>query len=272
MNNCTIRELNGPEELQACIDLQRDTWGSAFGELVPTPVLKIAQRTGGVAAGAFDESGELAGFVFGITGVEDRELVHWSDMLAVREHYRNRGIGEQLKRYQREVLLERGVKRMYWTFDPLEAKNAYINFARLGVIAREYVRDMYGSSNSVLHKGIGTDRLVALWDLGSRHVADRLAGISPASQEIMQLPEINTLRADDDLLVTGRPNLGLAEDRMILHIPSQIQQIKNRSRETAAEWRSTTRAALEYYLGRSYEVVDLVRGEAHSSYVLARLT
>lgn len=271
MNTYTVRELHGPDELEACIDLQRDTWGSGFGELVPAPVLKIAQRTGGVAAGAFDESGELVGFVFGITGVENRELVHWSDMLAVREHHRNQGIGEQLKRYQREVLLERDVKRMHWTFDPLEAKNAYINFTRLGVTAREYVRDMYGSSNSILHKGIGTDRLVAVWDLGSRHVAERLAGITSPAEDIGQMPEINTVHTEGDLLLTSRPNLVLAEDRLVLHIPPEIQLVKQRSREVAVEWRSATRAALEYYLGRGYEAVDVVRGAEYSSYVLARL-
>jgi len=271
VNNYTVRELQGAEELRACVALQRETWGSDFAELVPAPVLKIAQRVGGVAAGAFDESGALVGFVFGITGVEHGELVHWSDMLAVREPLRNRGIGEQLKRYQREALLARGVGRMYWTFDPLEAKNAYINFARLGVTAREYIRDMYGDSSSFLHQGIGTDRLVAAWDLGSRRVAERLAGIADAP-ELRSLPEINPLVIEDELAYTGRPNLLLAEDRAVLHIPAEIQRIKQISPESAAEWRTVTRAALEYYLGSGYEVADLVRGESHSSYVLARFT
>lgn len=272
MNNYTIRELHGAAELHACVALQRDTWGKDFAELVPAPILKIAQRTGGVAAGAFDEGGALVGFVFGITGVEEGDLVHWSDMLAVREDLRNRGIGEQLKRYQRDVLRQRGVKRMYWTFDPLEAKNAYINFVRLGVTAHEYIRDMYGDSDSFLHKGIGTDRLVAVWELGSRHVAERLAGLSSLPDDDATLPEINTVQAEDGILHTSRPDLSLMEDRMVLHIPAEIQQVKQLSRDTAIEWRTVTRAALEYYLGRGYEVADLVRGDLRSSYVLARLT
>src|SRR5687768_13007734 len=98
-------------------------------------------------------------------------------MLAVRREYRNQGIGEQLKRYQRDFLLARGVHKVYWTFDPLDAKNAYVNFVRLGVTAREYRVDMYGQTDSPLHHGIGTDRLIAIWLIASERVGDRLAGV-----------------------------------------------------------------------------------------------
>ena len=47
-------------------------------------ILLVAQKVGGVAAGAFDGQGKLMGFVFGLTGVENGAIVHWSDMLAVR--------------------------------------------------------------------------------------------------------------------------------------------------------------------------------------------
>lgn len=85
-------------------------------------------------------------------------------MLAVRESYRNQGIGEKLKLFQKETLLSRGVDRIYWSFDPLEAKNAHLNFNHLGVYVREFVADMYGETSSPLHS-TGTDRLIAIWDL-----------------------------------------------------------------------------------------------------------
>lgn len=146
--------------------LQKETWGEHFTEIVPATVLRIAQMTGGIAAGAFEDD-QLVGFVFGVTGLYDGRLAHWSDMLAVRASYRNRGIGEKLKQYQRDAMLGRGIDRIYWTFDPLDAKNAHINFNRLGIHARQYVVDMYGQTDSPLHKGIGTDRLIAIWDLNT---------------------------------------------------------------------------------------------------------
>lgn len=127
----------------------------------------IAQKMGGIAAGAFDRD-TLVGFVFGVTGLYDGRSAHWSDMLAVRADYRNRGIGEQLKQYQRSAMLARGVQRIYWSFDPLDARNAHLNFERLGIYAREYVIDMYGETASPLHQGIGTDRLIAVWDLENK--------------------------------------------------------------------------------------------------------
>lgn len=163
----------------------------------------ISQKMGGIAAGAFDDD-TLVGFVFGITGLYDRRIAHWSDMLAVRADYRNRGIGEQLKQYQRNAMLARGVDRIYWSFDPLDAKNAHINFNRLGIYAREYVVDMYGETASPLHHGIGTDRLIALWDLAS--------------------PQ--------------RP----AKTEKSIEIPADIHAVKHADAAAARAWRDRTRA------------------------------
>ena len=85
-------------------------------------------------------------------------------------------MGWALKAYQREVLLERGITTMFWTFDPLESRNAHLNLNKLGAVADEYVQDMYGQTDSPLHRGIGTDRFIPRWDLSSEAVADRMAG------------------------------------------------------------------------------------------------
>ena len=68
----------------------------------------------------------------------DGELVHWSDMLAVRDTVRDQGLSTRLKHYQREVLLGRGVHRMRWTFDPLQSPNANVNLEKLGIITDEH--------------------------------------------------------------------------------------------------------------------------------------
>src|SRR5687768_8939762 len=126
-----IRDLNTTADLKACVAMQRETWGENFSELVPAAILQVAQYVGGVSAGAFTPDDQMVGFVFGITGIENKSNgevvpVHWSDMLAVRKDVRNKGIGERLKRYQRDVLLKRNVQKIYWTFDPLDSKNAHV--------------------------------------------------------------------------------------------------------------------------------------------------
>lgn len=129
-----IRSIEDVNDLRRCVRIQESTWGPGFQERVPVTMLHLCVRLGGYAAGAFDGD-EMVGFVFGLPGIVGGELVHWSDMLAVLPAWRGRGIGLALKRHQRDALLERGVTRVCWTFDPLEARNAYLNLGRLGAIA-----------------------------------------------------------------------------------------------------------------------------------------
>ena len=237
-----IRDLQTADELEACLELQKETWGASFSELVPVTMLRLTQRIGGVAAGAFDDNGRLIGFVFGLPGVEDGRPVHWSDMLAVRAGIQNRGTGEALKRYQREVLLARGVTRVYWTFDPLESRNAYLNFARLGATSSEYRRDLYGDTASPLHAGIGTDRLIVTWDIGSDRVGRALGGAPPKEPG----------------------------DHLRIEIPTAIQKLKADSPDQARDWRVRTRAAFEQAFGDGYVVTGFLRGDLTGTYVLER--
>src|SRR5690348_914527 len=96
-----IRTLASEDDLRACVALQKLTWGADYDEFVPPSILTVTQKIGGVAAGAFDEDGTMLGFVFGLPGVRGGQIIHWSDMLAVREDARDRGVGQRLKEFQR---------------------------------------------------------------------------------------------------------------------------------------------------------------------------
>jgi predicted GNAT superfamily acetyltransferase len=85
-------------------------------------------------------------------------------MLAVLPGYRDRNIGRDLKLAQRDAALKMGIRRMTWTFDPLQSKNAFLNFTKLGVVSNVYKRDFYGETSSFLH-ALGTDRLWVSWML-----------------------------------------------------------------------------------------------------------
>jgi predicted GNAT superfamily acetyltransferase len=75
-----------------------------------------------------------------------------------------------MKLAQREDMLRRKIRLMEWTFDPLEIKNAHLNFERLGVIVRSYIPNLYGSVSSALQGGLPTDRLIAEWWVESSRV------------------------------------------------------------------------------------------------------
>lgn len=270
----TIRPFRTHQDYEACIALQEATWGTGFSERVPMALMIVSQRLGGVAAGAFDDDGSLAGFIFGLSGIENGSPVHWSDMLAVRTDCRGRGLGIRLKSYQRNVVLENGIRRMYWTFDPLESQNAYINLARLGIVAREYVENMYGQTDSPLHRGIGTDRFVALWQLDAARVERRLAGEeSPAAiEELAGVPRVLDCTPASP---SGWPEPEAREtpraDQVLAAIPSNIQALKAATPELAARWREATRSVLRSYLSNGYEVCELIRGARVSHYLLRRI-
>ncbi len=258
--NLEIRPLETPEEYRECVALQIETWASPE-ECVPPAVLKVSQQLGGVAAGAFDGSGQLLGFVFGLTGWRGDELCHWSDMLAVRREFRDRGIGRRLKEFQRSQLLEHQVSTMYWTFDPLVARNAYLNLEKLGVFVTEYVPDMYGSGDSsMLDSVIGTDRFIVRWRLdvevrgapGRAHGTDRDASFPGDSAIVNQAPGRKALRA-------VRPDHAQLTAPVYIEIPSDIESLKTSDPDLAARWRESTREAFRSHLDRGYEITRFLR-------------
>jgi len=163
-----LRTLTTNAEYDEAVALQDEIWGAGFTDRVPASILRVAQKVGGVTAGAFDAQDRMLGFVFGLTGLRDGRPVHWSDMLAVREDARGKQLGEKLKTYQRDLVHAVGVETMFWTFDPLVARNAHFNLNRLGARIAEYIPNFYGSNTgSILHGALPTDRFVAEWQLTS---------------------------------------------------------------------------------------------------------
>jgi len=266
-----IRPFETVGELKECVRLQEETWGLGFSERVPPAILKVSQILGGVAAGAYSADGTLTGFVFGMTGLRDGEVVHWSDMLAVRAEARDAGLGARLKAYQREAVLGRGVTKMHWTFDPLQSRNAYLNFAKLGIVVREYVRDMYGETDSPLHRGIGTDRFIALWLLDHERVIGRLRGDdgSPLPGPALEAPSaLGVTDSGGSHPAPGPPRGDLDTPWVRVAIPADVSAIMNASMDLALDWRLATREVLTRYLDRGYEVRELLRGDRVSHYLL----
>ena len=194
-----IRPCHDVSEFQACVDLQRDVWKFSDADLVPVRMFVVASKIGGQVIGAF-AGDELAGFVLSIPGARDGHSYLHSHMLAVREQYRNAGLGRKLKLAQREDAIAHGFELMEWTFDPMEIKNSYLNIERLGAIVRRYSVNQYGTSSSPLQGGLPTDRCVAEWWLNSKRVRDLLEQgrhASPAPEKKIFVPaEIYEWKSD----------------------------------------------------------------------------
>jgi len=258
-----IRPLETAEDYRAFEALQRETWGKNLAEVITATMARIVHKVGGIAAGAFDANGQMMGFVFGYTGVKGGIPVHWSHMLAVRESARNSGIALRLKLYQREELLKLGVKEVYWTYDPLVAKNAFINFNHLGVSVVEYAVDMYGPENdSELFRGLGTDRLVVLWHIDKEYIKAVLDGrlrFDPRPFEASPLAVGR--KADTDPNSPPVLKEGSGEERIRIEIPRDIHLVRSVSGATAKAWRESTRKAFQAAFSDRYEVSGFYREE-----------
>lgn len=277
MTEYVIRPFETMEQFRECVALQEATWGHGFSERVSPAILKIGQILGGVSSGAYDADNRLVAFVFGLTGLRDGEVVHWSDMLAVRPEVRDGGLGRRLKAYQRDQVLALGIEKMFWTFDPLQSRNAHLNITRLGAVVREYRVDMYGQTDSPLHRGIGTDRFVPLWQLSTERVEGRIAD-DPAHEfnpsAIDRTSVGVALAASDARDGHAHPeavDLTLGDAWVSVAIPADISTLMAQDLELAQAWRAATREALAHYMGLGYEVREFMRGQPASTYLLARV-
>ncbi len=149
-------------DFERCVEIQLAVWGYAEGDLIPKRVFIVARSIGGQVIGAYADD-VLVGFAMALPGYRDGHSYLHSHMLAVLPAYRNRGLGRRMKLAQRDDALARGFDLMEWTFDPLEIKNAHLNIARLGAIARRYIPDFYGPSTSPLQ---GACRRIDWWRSG----------------------------------------------------------------------------------------------------------
>jgi predicted GNAT superfamily acetyltransferase len=88
----------------------------------------------------------------------------------------HRGVGFALKLHQRAWALARGVPLVVWTFDPLVARNAWFNLAKLGARPTAYLEDFYGPMPDAINAGMASDRLLLAWELDDPAVVAACAG------------------------------------------------------------------------------------------------
>lgn len=252
-----IRPLTTHEEILAVEQLQRDAWGVPDVDVVPLHMLLTPPRHGGLLLGAFDGE-RLAGFVFGFLGLTaDGRLKHCSHMAGVHPDYRDHGVGYALKLAQREHVLAQGLDLLTWTFDPLETRNAWLNFHKLGVICNTYIRNLYGAMRAAINAGPPSDRFEVEWWIRSRRVVERL--------------RIGEISPSPGPSLGGRGERGgVREDHLLIEVPANFQAIKRSDMTLAIEWRLRTRQLFEDAFAQGYTAVDLIKQGDGVAYVLER--
>lgn len=246
-----LRELAGVSELRQCEGVQLSVWGEPTPE-VTTATLRAAVHAGALIAGAFEE-GELLGFAFGFPSYVDARVGLHAHLLAVLPQARGRGVGRALKWFQRDWCLARGLERVTWTFDPLQAKNAKLNLEHLGAHARSYLPDFYGPLGGTLNGDLPSDRLLAEWLLNAPHVAALAAGETrPAAPKPSVVALLNDASEPQPCDISG------VEGRLWLELPPAIAPQSDPERSLS--WRLALRGVMQPLLERGFQVTRFVAG------------
>jgi len=242
MTTIVIRDIETLDEMHEVEQLQREIWGVEDLEIYPALALKPQKEIGATLIGAFAE-GRMVGFVFGFPGILNGETIIHSDMLGISPAFRSNNLGYLLKHAQRDAALALGVKRITWTFDPLQSRNAHFNFSKLGVIADRYYVDYYGVTSSFLHR-YGTDRLWVTWLLDQE--AKR-----PQPADIEALPHLVRAGENVEPILNPEP---ITASEVVIEIPRELT-------EHHKLWRMATRDAFTRALDQGFRVENFYNGK-----------
>src|SRR5574341_27583 len=227
----------------------------------PRHHLLAASGAGGRVLGAFIPNGRLVGFCYGFAGVRGDRTLFYSHMAGVLPEFRDQGIGFRLKQAQREAALAAGFTWMVWTYDPLQAGNAYFNLHKLGAESRRYIVNYYGEMRDELNRGTDSDRLEVDWWLRDRRVDALTRDEAPARGESS---------AQGEAGAGGGEATGPSGDMVRIDVPPDITSLRRRDPATAAWWRETTRRQFLDAFAAGYVAVDVERRPHRTGYVLLR--
>jgi predicted GNAT superfamily acetyltransferase len=252
----TILPVTTVAECETIAALSRAVWGDGDAA-VPAHLLITIARNRGIVLLARDEENRPIAFCFSFpsrtaAGIP-KQCSHQAGVLPA---WQGKGVGEQLKRAQREAALAEGSALITWTFDPLQTRNARLNLHKLGAICRHYSRDHYGELHDAHNRGLASDRFEVAWWLTSERVVRRIRGERP---EPVAAPLLNPPLPAADFPRPGEPEEAVwGSERLRVAVPRDFGEIKSADPSLAHAWRLHTRHLFETAFQRGYTATDLL--------------
>ena len=248
-----LRPLDSFDQFDDALGIMVATWGEY--QLPPREVITALAHSGNLPLGGYDGE-RLVGFVLGWAGVDEGGLHVHSHMLAALPERRHRGVGYALKLGQRAQALDQGIHVARWTFDPLVARNAWLNLGKLGAVADRFGRAFYGEMTDEINRGDRTDRLVIRWEL------------DPEPRPKTMPEALPTVLAADGDPVAPIPVRGSAPAAQgaVVEVPREHLELRQRDADLASRWRDAAADALEACLAAG--LIASAFDRERSAYVL----
>jgi len=245
-----VRPLHGIHDMRAAAGVLDEIWGTDRSDPQLDPRVMVAiEEAGGYVVGVTDAADVLVGAVVGFP--RQPEGLH-SHIAGVLPGFALRGVGTALKLHQRVWCLERGMRCVTWTFDPLVSRNAHLNLVTLGARVEHYLVDLYGPMEDDLNRGDPSDRLMVRWELAS---AGRRELVASGARTVLE---------NRDGAPVFRP-ASSHDAPLLVAVPRDIENLRRTNPAVALKWRLSVRQALVPALAEGRELVGF---DADSNYVL----
>ncbi|MCA9958639.1 MAG: hypothetical protein KC443_06385 [Anaerolineales bacterium] len=278
-----IRPITTLEDMYQAEEVQRAAWGMDDLETVSVHVLHALQHNGSPLLGAF-AGAKLVGFCLGVLSLSEADgqplasrLKMYSVMAGVLPEYQSQHVGYRLKLAQRAFALDIGINLITWTYDPLEARNAHFNIARLGAVCQRYYEHYHGDMGGI-NVGLPTDRFEAAWWVASERVAKaEMLQNAESNQrpDVVDFAQVVNPAVFNQagLPVPASASIPTGAKQVLVEIPAHFQAIKQQSFPLAQEWRLHTRQLFTQLFADGFCVTDFVStmgadGKRRSFYVL----
>ncbi|WP_156750509.1 chorismate synthase [Mycobacterium sp. 852013-50091_SCH5140682] len=226
---------------------------------IPTDVMRSLAHAGGCITTARDRQRMLVGAAVLAPATDGG----YSLIAATSPHQTSRGLGRALKLRQRAWALERGWRRIEWTFDPLVSRNARFNLSRLGALATTLEQDFYGFMVDEINANDHSDRLVAVWKLDTTRTIVAANG----------RPTPDAARPDNTTVLSPGPDgqpLSITDGvRRWCRVPEDIVAIRRQQPELARQWRLALRPIFAEAFAEGFAALGFSRD---GWYLLDRIT
>ena len=244
-----IRKLQTVPELEKVRDLEALIW--SLNDSVPVNQTVAVVKNGGFILGAYFNE-KLVGFQYSFPGYKSGKIYLYSHSLGIHPEFRKCGIGESLKKKQKETAFALGYDLICWTYGPLETVNGNLNLHKLGAVCSTYLENVYGEMDDGMNAGIPTDRFLVEWWI--KHEKSNI-NIELSGYEYQHVIKTTV---EGNYLVPGEINMALVNDRLFVPVPGNFQEIKKHNFPLAVAWRNTTRKVFTYFISRGWVVIDVV--------------
>ncbi|QFG68453.1 GNAT family N-acetyltransferase [Ornithinimicrobium pratense] len=247
----TVEMIHDPTDAHEAAALLQQIWRTPLGAPVPPELLISLDHTGNYAALARHE-GRIVAASAAFRAGDGSPHLH-SHITGVADSHRGRSVGYAMKLHQRAWAIDHGYSVISWTFDPMQARNAYFNVVKLGARLDTYLPDFYGPMGDAINQGALSDRGLLKWDLFAPASARDLGtpeapGIPGGRTAPVPLLEV----ADDGALLLPRT---LGAPLLTIAVPADVGHLRRTDPDRALRWHHGVRDAFVAAFARGYEVI-----------------